>query len=120
MSAVQKNISGALAGGVAQWTWHSPEELQTRVRIPRGYKVLRRIIATLLCIIDLICIVCVLKNINKPPPPKKKIIYTYILHIFMVTNVGTIFLTGRKMQQKSPRRCKKIFFDPFQQKIEKK
>jgi hypothetical protein len=49
-------------GGVEQWTPHTPEELQTRVRFPPGYKVFREIIATQLFMIDLICIVCVLKK----------------------------------------------------------
>jgi hypothetical protein len=49
-------------GGVAQWTSHQPQRQQTRVRIPLGYKVFRKNIAMLLCVFDLICIVCVLKK----------------------------------------------------------
>jgi hypothetical protein len=37
----------------------------------------------------------------------------------MVTNVGTIFLTGRKMQQKSPRRCKKNFLTLSNKRLKK-
>jgi hypothetical protein len=43
----------------------------TRVRIPPGYKVLRKNIAMLLCVFDLICIVCVLKKRNKGIGQKK-------------------------------------------------
>jgi hypothetical protein len=48
---------------VAQVTSHPPQEQKTRVRIPPGYKILKEIIAMLMCKIDLICIVlCVDKD----------------------------------------------------------
>jgi hypothetical protein len=63
---MRKNVGKfALDGGVAQWTSHPPEELQTRVRFTTGCKVFKEIIAMLLCKIDFICIVCVSNKINK-------------------------------------------------------
>jgi hypothetical protein len=50
---------------VAQWSLQPPEELQTQVRFPPGDNVIREKIAMPLCIIDFICIVCVLEKINK-------------------------------------------------------
>jgi hypothetical protein len=32
------------AGGVAQWSPHLPEEQKTRVRIPQGYKIYKRLV----------------------------------------------------------------------------
>jgi hypothetical protein len=43
-------------------TPHSPQEQKTLVRIPPGFKVLYEFEAMLLCTIDVICIVCVLKR----------------------------------------------------------
>jgi hypothetical protein len=57
-------------GGVAQWTSHPHQKQKTRVRIPPGYEDFREIIAMLLCKIDLICIVCVLKKRNNGIGPK--------------------------------------------------
>jgi hypothetical protein len=51
-------------GGMARWTSHPPQEQKTRVRIPPGYRVFRENKAMLFCLIDLICIVCVLKKRN--------------------------------------------------------
>jgi hypothetical protein len=58
--------------------WHSGHRVRlkkrrSRVRIPPWYKVLGEIIAMLLCVIDLKCIVCVLKKINEWTNWHKKI-----------------------------------------------
>jgi hypothetical protein len=62
-------------GGVAQGTFHLPQEQKTRVQIPPGCKGLgkniimlttiknKQNVAMQLCVIDLICIHCVLKKI---------------------------------------------------------
>jgi hypothetical protein len=60
--SLDRSKMSIVSGGVAQWASHPTEELQTLVRFPLGYKVYRGIIAMLLCIIDLICILCVLKK----------------------------------------------------------
>jgi hypothetical protein len=70
LTLVAENVNGSgkrifhsrCPGGVAQWTSHPPQLQQTRVRIPPGYKVLRKNIAMLFGVFELICIVCVLKK----------------------------------------------------------
>jgi hypothetical protein len=57
-------------GDVAKWTSHPLEVRKTRVRTPPGFTVFRHNIAMLLSIIDLKCIVCVLKRRNKDNGPK--------------------------------------------------
>jgi hypothetical protein len=47
-------------GGMAPWMSHPPQEQKTRVRIPPGYKDIRKNTSVLLCMIYLICIACVL------------------------------------------------------------
>jgi hypothetical protein len=50
---------------MVQWTSHPLQRLKTRVQFLPWYTVLRENIAMLLCVIDLICNVWVLKKINK-------------------------------------------------------
>jgi hypothetical protein len=57
-------------GGVAQWTSHPPQRQQSEVRVPPGYEVFRKNQAMLLCVLDLIFIVCVFKEITKGIGPK--------------------------------------------------
>jgi hypothetical protein len=50
---------------MTQWASLLPQRQKTRVRIPKRNKVFRENIAILQCVIDLICIVCVLKKRKK-------------------------------------------------------
>jgi hypothetical protein len=77
-------------GAVAQWASHPPQEKQTRVRFPLGYKVFREIIAMLLCVIDLICSVCVIRGRNKGIDPIifLKRFLSYLLVLF--TKIGSM------------------------------
>jgi hypothetical protein len=72
-----RDLPSSCPGGVVQWASQKPRRQQTRVRIPPGYKVFRENMAMLLCVFDLLCIVCVLKNINKIIAPHilKKIFF---------------------------------------------
>jgi DNA-binding transcriptional regulator/RsmH inhibitor MraZ len=82
-----------------QCTSHPPQEHKTRVRIPPGKKkVFRENIAMLLGIVDLICIVCVLKkeiqamaqNISKTKKLKnaKKYFERFFKKQLLPTNFG--------------------------------
>jgi hypothetical protein len=56
-------------GGMARWTSQPPQRQQTWVRIPPGYNVFINT-AMLLCVFDLIRIVCELKKRNEGIGPK--------------------------------------------------